>query len=336
MQQQSLTIELAEPDAGAGDPGRQGWRRFIGRPRLSWRALRISGAVVVMAALANWTIGGFLIHRVDTDTSFEPPAELVGGSRAVTMAAALLDREINRNAWTPNDPLSAPSAWLDNMPNYQEGILRAVGQFTFDLFDQIARTRGSSSIDPDLERASGFLQFPPDIWVLELEKSWLPTIPTEQQYRAGLVALARYNERLAEGNAIFDRRADAFAQTMQQVAAELGARTAILDRTRQGGQWVFNTAADDLFYENKGMLYAYYMILSALGTDFDAMIRERGLTLVWSRALENLHDASQLNPPIILNGDSDRSIFANHLMLQGFYMKRAILQLDEVVSVLAV
>jgi hypothetical protein len=38
----------------------------------------------------------------------------------------------------------------------------------------------------------------------------------------------------------------------------------------------------------------------------------------------------------VLNGQHDGSIFANHLVLQGFFMKRAILQLEEAVSVLAV
>jgi hypothetical protein len=38
----------------------------------------------------------------------------------------------------------------------------------------------------------------------------------------------------------------------------------------------------------------------------------------------------------VLNGQTDRSIFANHLALQGFAMKRAILQFEELVTVLAI
>ncbi|WP_189799546.1 DUF2333 family protein [Tateyamaria sp. syn59] len=307
------------------------WRRHLSR-----RVLRTSGIVLITASVLNWTVGAAAVHNISTDVDFAPPVHMTGGSAAVSIAAALVDREINQNAWTPNDPWFTPGGFLDNMPNYQMGILRAVGRFSFELLDEIARTRGSSSNDPDLERAAGFLQFPPDIWIVNTSKSILPTIPSEQQYRTGLRSLLRYNERVELGQAVFDRRADAFGRTMQRIAADLGAQTAAIERTRPGGWWVFNHQADDLFYHNKGMLYAYYMILDALGSDFEALIRERGVTLVWTRALQNLERASQLRPMVVLNGNSDRSIFANHLMLQGFYLKRAILQLEEVASVLAV
>ncbi|KIC48147.1 DUF2333 family protein [Tateyamaria sp. ANG-S1] len=317
--------------------GPGGLRRFLSfRPRLSLRMLRNGAVLLVLLATLNWTVGALMVHRIDNDLTFSPPAHLTGGSRAVSMAAALIDREVNENAWTPNDPWFAPSTFLDNMPSYQTGVMRAVARFSFELLDGIARTRGSSSNDPDLERAAGFLQFPPDFWIFNFEKSLLPMVPSEDQYRSGLNFLTRYNQRLANGNAIFERRADAFGRTIQQVSLDLGAQTAAIERTRQGGWWIFNTSADDVFYQNKGMLYAYYMILSELGHDFEHLIRERGLTLVWTRALQNLERATQLRPTVVLNGNSDRSIFANHLMLQGFYLKRAILQLEEAVSVLAV
>jgi hypothetical protein len=50
----------------------------------------------------------------------------------------------------------------------------------------------------------------------------------------------------------------------------------------------------------------------------------------------SLRKAALLQPLFVINGVGDNSIFANHLLLQGFYMKRTILQLNEVVSVLAV
>ena len=315
----------------------RGFRRLLSwRPRLSARMLRNGAAGLVVLAMLNWTAGALAVHRIKNNLDFVPPPQMTGGSAAVSMAAALVDREINQNVWTPNDPWFAPSAFLDNMPNYQVGVMRAVGRFSFELLDEIARTRGSSSNDPDLERAAGFLQFPPDVWIVNTEKSWLPTVPSEDQYRAGLRSLVSYNDRVALGQAVFDRRADAFGRTIQQISADLGAQTAAIERARMGGWWIFSTSADDLFYQNKGMLYAYYMILDALGSDFEDLIRERGLTLVWTRALQNMERATQLRPMVILNGNSDRSIFANHLMLQGFYLKRAILQLEEVVSVLAV
>ena len=332
----SALVPVAHDGTSKAGRARGAWRVLSLRRWITVRMLRKGAAALAVLAFLNWTLGAFLVHRIATDLRFAPPPELTGGSAAVSVAAALVEREVNQHVWTPNDPWFAPNAFLDNMPSFQVGVMRAVGRFSLELLDEIARTRGSSSNDPDLERAAGFLQFPPDIWFVNTSKSWLPTVPSEDQYRAGLRALVRYNERVTLGTAVFDRRADAFGRTIQQISADLGAQTAAIERTRQGGWWIFNTSADDLFYQNKGMLYAYYMILDALGSDFEGLIRERGLTLVWTRALQNLEHATQLRPMIVLNGNSDRSIFANHLMLQGFYLKRAILQLEEVVSVLAI
>ena len=103
------------------------------------------------------------------------------------------------------------------------------------MLDQIARTRGSSSADPDLERATGFLQFPPDIWIWQPSRSLLPTVPSESQYRDGLAALGRYNARLAAGNAVFERRADTLAGTLSRIAADLGSQAAQLERAQRTG-----------------------------------------------------------------------------------------------------
>ena len=298
--------------------------------------MKLTALALVLAAAGNYGVLGPLAHQIDNDPDFRAADVPKNGSVAVATAAALIDREVNINGWTPNDPVIAPAAVLDNMPNFQAGVMKSVGRFSFELLDQIARTRGSSSADPDLERATGFLQFPPDIWVWEPARSLLPTVPSESQYRQGLAALESYNERLSRGEAVFERRADTFAGTLSRISADLGSQTAQLERAQQTGWWIFSRTADDVFYQNKGMLYGYYVALAALGEDFAPIIRERSLGLVWGQALESLRQGSQLQPGVILNGDRDRSIFANHLAMQGFYMKRAILQLEEAVSVLAV
>ncbi len=305
------------------------------RPRRRRKVLRHAPLILLALGALYYGVWGNSLHRIDDDLAFAPLNE--GGSAAAAMAAALIDREVNQYRWTPNDPAIAPTAFLDNTPNYQLGIHRAVGRFSFELLDQIARMRGSSRTDPDLERAAGLLQFPGDIWVFNFEKSILPTIPSEDQYRAGHRSLVRYSDRLSRGEAIFERRTDALATTLSRITADLGSQTAQLDSVRlQSGFWIFSARADDVFYQNKGSLYAYRMILGALGQDFEALIRERGVVALWAQALDSLERASQLHPVVVLNASSDTSIFANHLMLQGFYMKRAILQLDEVASVLAV
>jgi hypothetical protein len=320
---------------------RRWWHRF--KPRLSWfrprfsrRGAKVMIVVLILGVVTNYGIINPMIHQIDANPEFRAAFIPENGSVAVATAAALMDRELNLNGWTPNDPWMAPSGLLDNLPNFQIGVVNAVGRFSFEMLDQMGRRSGSSSSDPDLERASGFLQFPPDIWLWEPSRSFLPTVPSENQYRQGLAALERYNARLGRGQAVYERRADTLAAALARISDDLGSQTSQIDRATNTGWWMFSQTADDAFYRNKGMLYGYDVILAALGEDFAQVIQERNLGPIWAQTLSSLRQGSQLRPAVVLNGQRDRSIFANHLALQGFFMKRAILQLEEVVSVLAI
>ena len=293
-------------------------------------------ALVATLGLLYWGGLGWLAHRIDTNPAFAPAEWTPGGSRAVDMAVALVEREVETYRWTVNDPWFFHTGLLDNMPNFQLGVMRAVGRFSLELLDKISRTRGSSATDGDLERAVGLLQFPGDVWIVDFDNSWLPVMPSEVQYRAGMRALAAYNARLAEGDAVFQPRADVLALTLNRINADLGSRAALVDRHVQRGRFVLDTEADDIFYLNKGMLYANYLMLRELGRDFETVIQTHGLTAVWGQAMDSLRRAAQLQPMVVLNAPGENSIFANHLFLQGFYMKRAIMQIDEVARVLMV
>ncbi len=288
----------------------------------------VSAFVLYFGALGNW------MHRIDADLDFMPANPVEGGSHAVSMAAALIERETVVNRWTPNDPAFFPTAFLDNMPNYQRGILRSVSRFTMELENQIGRLRGSSAIDRDLERAVGLLQFPTDVWIFDFDQSFLPVQPAETQYIAALAALQTYNQRVATGQAAFEIRPDALAMTIERMADELGSRTAVLDDHVSADRFIVDMVADDIFYFNKGMSYASYLLLRELGRDFERVIASQGLQRVWEQTLETLRQAAQQKPLVVLNGAGASSFFANHLHLQGFYLKRAILQLDEVSRVL--
>lgn len=334
-------IEIPDPApfAPAPFPRRRRWLAplrwwFRGRPLAVARRTTL---LLLVLGLLYFGALGLRAHRIDDDLGFRPAVAAEGGSAAVAMAAGLMDREVNQHRWTPNDFRFGPDAFLDNTPRFQEGIQRAVAQFSFQLFDQMGRVRGSSSADPDLERAAGLLQFPPDVWVIEPSTSWLPTIPSETQYREAIRALRSYDARLASGAAVFERRADALSVTLARLAADLGSRTALVEREYQRADAsMWDTRVDDVFHLNKGMLYAYALLLEALGEDFGPLLAERRLDALWAQALESLSRAAELHPAIVMNGSGDDSLFANHLVLQGFYMKRAILQIDEVVRVLGV
>lgn len=296
----------------------------------------VAAALAVVAVL-YYPIGMALIHRISDDMSYAPvEAEVpAGASFAVAAAAGLIEREVDTVRWVANDPWFLPGAALDNMPNFQQGIVAALARFAFELTDQIGRTRGSSQTDKDLQEAAGLLQYSGTKWVFDFSTSIAPTATSEAQYRKARRALLSYNKRLAEGDAVFERRADNLMATLDRMALDLGSSSAAIDKQigKYGGG-LFDFQADDLYYSVKGQLYAYTILIRELGRDFGKIIVERELTKAWSLMMASFEHAASLDPLVIVNGAPDGQMVPSHLASQGFYLLRARTQLREITNIL--
>lgn len=297
--------------------------------------LRI-GAAAIALLFIYYGVGMAWYNTIADDLQFEPSEEfaVTGGSKAVGTAAALVDLEANR--WSPNKPWLHPAYGLDNMPNYQLGILYAASRFAIELGDVLGRTRGSSAIDPDLDRAAGLLKYDGTIWY------WgsggfniIPTATADSQYREGVDALVSYNQRLADGDATYERRADNLIELLNRIASDLGSASAALDeRALQSNAGYFDTRADDLFYNIKGRLYGYALILRDVGADFGSIIGEKQANGLWEQMLASLRTAAAMDPLIVSNGKQDGMFVPSHLSAQGFYLLRARTQLKELTDAL--
>lgn len=327
------------------------------RPFIAWLGEKWGGAlgaisprgkVRILAALlallvVGWGIAMAVTHRIDDNPDFGVTSSTAPlarsqqqGSHAVAIAAALIDREVNQHPWVANDPLFMPGYYLDNMPNFQLGVIYALGRFSVLLSDQIGRARGSSQVDPDLDNAVGLLKYPGDVWVFNPQTSLMPTASSEAQYRAARKALLNYNQRLAQNRAIFDPRSDNLVAVLESVSADIGSQSAIIESyLREGRFWLIEGHADDIFYNTKGRLYAYYLVLREIGRDYAQVIRERDLTNVWNNMLHSFREAATLHPFVIISGAPDSVILPSHLASQGFYVLRARTNLREVAAILS-
>ncbi|PKQ03402.1 MAG: DUF2333 domain-containing protein, partial [Alphaproteobacteria bacterium HGW-Alphaproteobacteria-12] len=130
--------------AGQGGGGSRigGLSGVLNRPGMGG-LLRRGLIAILIIILLYYPIGMFLVSKVDDNPDFAPAAADMtkGGSEAVAYAAGLIDREVNDNNWTANDPFFLPGSLLDNMPNYQQGVMSALARFGFELTDQLGRTR---------------------------------------------------------------------------------------------------------------------------------------------------------------------------------------------------
>jgi hypothetical protein len=307
-------------------------RRLGGSP---FRIVKWVLGLLVIVVLAYYPIGMLLVHKIDDDLDFKAPTVPTGASQSVAAAAALINREVNQNGWVSNDPFFLPGAALDNMPNYQQGILQALRRFALELQDQLGRSRASSSIDPDLQKAVGLLNYSPTVWLWNLSVSLAPASSSESQYKAAMRALESYNDRLAKGQAVFEPRADNLMMTLDGIGKDLGDASSRDDDEidQNSGNWLdFN--ADDVFYKNKGIAYAYAIILRDLGVDFKQIIQEKGADNVWQKMVSSLNDAAALRPWVVVNGRPDAQLQPNHLAAEGFYIQRARTQLYEMIDIL--
>ena len=318
------------------------------QPRRRWRFLPSFGAggkrrrvvlwslaVLLLLVLLYYPVGAFIVNNIDDDPNFGPGDVAPNASRSVAMAVVLIDREARQHSWPGNHPWFLPGAVLDNMPNYQEGIIQALRRFVLEMTDQIGRARGSSQADSDLEQARSRLNYASDVWVWDFNVSLFPTATSPQQYKAAEEALINYNKRLAAGTAVFDRRSDNLLATLDRIAKDVGSSSAALEQQieQHSGDWI-DFQADDRFYRTKGELYAYALLLRELGKDFDPVIKERGLQTVWTNMIDNLFQAAGLHPWVVINGAPDSQIMPSHLAAQGFFLLRARAQMYEIMDIL--
>jgi hypothetical protein len=308
-----------------------------GAERPTRRPIRMALFAIVGFLLLYYPVGMLLAHKINDDVDYaaKESLQLPKGSRAIAMAIALIERETEETTWVANKPFLFPSSVLDNMPHFQIGLMYALSRFGIEMTDVLGRTRGSSQVDEDLDKASGLLKYDGTIWVWEPSTSLLPTASAEKQYRSAKKSLMRYNERLANGSAVFDRRADNLIAFIDRVGFDLGSASAALDQQAMSSNaaW-FDSKADDVFYATKGRLYGYYMILRELGTDFESVIAEKKAEKAWRQTLDSMRTAAEMDPLIISNGANDSLFVPSHLAVQGFYLLRARTQLKEVANIL--
>jgi hypothetical protein len=299
----------------------------------SWGWLKVLLIAIVIFIPCWYLIGGLVYQRINDDVDFRQDAALtdLGQSSAVATAAALIKRETKR--WSPNEQFWSPAITLDNMPNYQLGIVEAVSRFAIEMVDQLGRQRGSSASDKDLKAAAGYLRYDGTIWIMQ---DWKPTASAEAQYTRAVEAFEKYNLRLAAGDAIYDKRADNLIELLSRIAADMGSASAALDqRTLESNAGYFDFGADEILYNVKGKLYAYYLILRDVGVDYSDVIAGKKITPIWDRMLSNFRRAAVMSPLIVSNGAQDGAIMPSHLSALGFYLLRARVQLREVTDTLA-
>jgi hypothetical protein len=251
-----------------------------------------------------------------------------------------------------SNDIAPPGVFLDNIPNWEFGVLVQVRDLARVLRNDYSRSQTQSLEDPDLARAEPAFNFDSESWIL-------PT--TESKYREGIRYLERYLARLkdvGDPDAQFFSRADNLRDWLavvekrlgdlsQRLSASVGQRRVNTDlagepvaqgATPRPDDIVVKTPwlqIDDVFYEARGASWALAQFLRAAEYDFREVLEDKNARVSLRQIIRELEAAqAPMRSPLVLNG-SGFAIFANHSLVMASYLSRAnsaVIDLRELLS----
>ena len=245
-----------------------------------------------------------------------------------------------------------PGIWLDNMPNWEFGVLVQARDMARAMRKDFSRSQSQSTEDTDLATAEPMLNFNNNSWLFP---------STENEYRRALKGLNNYYVRLQDPqqqDAQFFARADNLNNWLGDVSTRLGSLSQRLSASV--GQKRLNTdlagdesaqqstsseqdieiktswfELDDVFYEARGTSWALIQLLKGIEQDFGATLDKKNARVSLLQIIRELESTQgTIWSPMILNGN-EFGLLANHSLVMASYISRAnaaIIDLRELLS----
>ncbi len=294
--------------------------RFVAFISSWWRVVLLSTFVFICL---YYPIGGFLINNIDRKSYDITPLNKQQ-SATVEMMSFLINREVIEKNWTPNLPFFFPSYFLDNMPNFQLGIMSAVSNMSTALSQKIAAPITGDKKENHLKTAEELLKYNGRIWMFSPQNHFTPVPSANSQYRKARKQLIKYNQDLSDGSLVFYRNPEDLAFFLRAINKDLNKSVIALEnQIREYSQNWIDTKEDDVFYHEQGKIYAYYLMLSALGHDYKDIIVNNDLYKDWTHTVKALEKGSNINPLIVRNGNFNSVTCPSHLSYIAFYALKA-------------
>ena len=254
----------------------------------------------------------------------------------VRVAATLLDKP---GGYLTND-MTPPSVFLDNIPNWEVGVLQQVRDLSRVIRNDYSRSQSQSREDPDIANAEPMFFFDNDSWILP---------PTESEYRNAIEGFEKYRDRLSgidAAEAQFFARADNLREWLAQVEKRLGSLSrrlgdsvasdvintdlagdrAAVANTTLGDQVPVRTSwfkIDDIFFEARGTAWALVHFFRAAEIDFVDVLEDKNARVSVRQIIRELEASlTPLRSPMVMNGGG-YGLFANHSLVMANYLARA-------------
>ena len=321
------------PDPGSSDP------RKLGK----WGGI-VTGAYLVIAAAVGvyWssTPEHFDVRENAARYAAATAQDVVTGTTTVATLQETIRILLEKPGGYLHNDLFPPGVWLDNMPNWEYGVLVQSRDLARALREVLSRSQSQSKEDVDLTLAEPRINFQSKSWILPA---------SESEYRDTLRFLEAYRARLAvtgQNTAQFYARADNLSHWLgmiekrlgslsQRLSASVGQRrlntdlagdTAAAQSTNAPEEMLVRTPwreIDDIFYESRGAGWALTQFLKAAEVDFADVLAKKNATVSLRQIIRELEAAqATVWSPVILNG-SGFGLWANHSLVMASYISRA-------------
>lgn len=210
------------------------------------------------------------------------------GSKIVAVAAAAIEDELARG-WCPAANLLSPSGLRIDTCAFQLGKLEILAN-TIQVFKQqkIGFKGTPSQYAPDLVKASGDINFRPDVW------GWL--YGTKRYFAEAVAHLRAYNADLVKGEAGLNLDAHKLDQLMEALAQDVADEADGLSGLK-GGDFVLIGSNRAAFAHAKGVLAMTCELMKALEVDSFQIIDDRDAWRFFDHAKADACRASQIATP---------------------------------------
>ncbi len=224
-----------------------------------------------------------------------------------------------------------PGVFMDDIPNWELGVLQEVRRTTHALGHQFAMSHAAFQEDTDLANAEIAFDVDAHSWIFPR---------AENSFREGVLDLRQFSNRLkhTDSGAVFLPTNAALMSYLQDTAQELVQMSALLnsalpqpelegDRNLPASARTSWWNVDDHFYFVRGQCWALAAVLQALRNEYSGYLIAHHADLSLLAMIRELQAAGQpVYSPMILNG-SGFGLFANHSLTLANYVDRA--QLDD-------
>ncbi len=313
-----------------------------------WRFAPLLLALYLLAAL----VMGFFWSSEPEGLPSQRAASAVVGTATTESLIRVADTLLSKPGGFISNDILPPGVWLDNIPNWEYGVLIQVRDLAKAMRESFSRSQTQSTENRSLAKAEPSLNFSNNSWAVPA---------SESEYRNGIKQLEKYLASLqsqSQSAAKFYARTDNLNYWLQTVESRLGSLSqrlsASVGKRRLNTDLAGSTDAkqylvgpeemeiktpwlkiDDVFYEARGTSWALIQFLKAVEIDFADVLAKKNARVSLQqiiRELESTQDA--VYSPMILNGDGF-GLLANHSLVMASYISRAnasIIELRELLT----